>query len=319
MTLAQIVETVDTSLEKTNSSKRGTYLQPALAIRTDQTRKLLKLVDPTEDTDSIEFSFLQLPGQTNTARANLDMMAYAKADKIDRADGYYGELEGDGFYGIPVSNNAVIIVDGSGSMSACIKWGSTQNSSHRTYYDPQTVNYISTRQNCLATRMEILQNELRNLLEAMPSDSRISLMAFSSPGYSNHKNWKNGALTELNEANRQNALAFVDSLSTGSVPNWGGTSPWGALDSAFANSDARAIYFMSDGTPSMDSSNLRMDYDELYSRAGHYINLNNNLPQKIPFHTIAIGDNIGWAGAISGHTNGTYKWVPDRPYEHYRP
>ena len=105
MILARIVEAVDTRLETTNISKPGTYLQPALAIRTDQTRKLLKLVDPTEPTDSIEFSFLQLPGHTSTARANLDMMAYAKADKIDRADGYYDELEGDGFYGISVINN----------------------------------------------------------------------------------------------------------------------------------------------------------------------------------------------------------------------
>jgi hypothetical protein len=225
------------------------------------------------------------------------MLAYAKADKIDRTDANYDELAGDGFYGTAI-NNSVILIDVSVRMSF-----------YRRIQMPNGDHTWSLR------RIQVLREELRNLLEAMPSHFRVSLMAFSTPGCSNHRNWKNGALTELNAANRADALAFVNSLDT----DCGGSRPWTTFDSAFANREARAIYFMSDGTPSLDSSNLRMDYDELYHRAGHYINLNNNLPQKIPFHTIAIGDNIGWAGAISGQTNGTYKWVPDRPYEHYRP
>ena len=311
MTLAQIVAAVDTRLEKTNISRPGTYLQPALAIRTDGTRKLLKLVDPTEPTDSIKFSFLQLPGHTNTASTNLDMMAYAKADKIDRADGYYGELEGDGFYGIPVIDNAVIIVDGSGSMSACIKWGSTHNSVSRIYYDYQVFNYISTTQNCLANRMEVLQNELRNLLLSMPSDSRIGLMAFSSTGYSNHKNWKNGALTELNNANRADALAFVNSLSTGYVPTWGGTSPWGSLDSAFANNDARAIYLMTDGEPNLNRDGGGWSSSFFPTTATYYINTNNKRANRLAVNTISVGQDSSWLKLISDGTGGTYKMVTD--------
>jgi hypothetical protein len=274
MTLAEIVEAVDTSLEKTNSSKPGTYLQPALAIRTDQTRKLLKLDDPTEDTDLIKFSFLQLPGHTNTARANLDMMAYAKADKIDRADGYYGELAGDGFYGIRVIDNSVIIVDKSGSMGACVVLSG----------------------GCQVTRMDILKNELRNLLLAMPTHFRVSLIAFST---GTEERWKKGALTELNDANRASALAFVNDLESK-----GGTFPWNALDAAFANEDAKAIYFMTDGKPDWNKQLPRTAVDK-------YINKNNKRTNRLTVNTISVGLISEWLEWMSDDSGGIYKMVKE--------
>ena len=304
MTLAEILETVDTSLEETNSSKPRTYLQPALAIRTDQTRKLLKLVDPTEPTDSIKFSFLQLPGHTNTASANLDMLAYAKAVKIDRTDANYDELAGDGFYGIPFINNSVIIVDVSRGMSACMKWGDTYNSEYRYYTDPISGGYFPTNRNCLSTRLELLQNVLRNVLLAAPSDSRISLMAFSTPRRSNNKKWKNGDLTELNDANRADALAFVNSL----VPD-GHSQPELSLDHAFANRQARAIYLMTRFSPTVF---LKGSPEQTVK---HYNDINNdrenNKLNKLTVNTISIEGDSPWLKLFSDATGGTYKTLTD--------
>jgi hypothetical protein len=170
MSLAEIAAAVDTSLDNNNRSKPATYLQPAFAIQTDSIRKLLKLVDPTDPSDAISYSFLQIPGGTRDATVNLDMIAYARADKVARTDAYYSVMEGEtesnstptilsgctgsscSFYGIPVTTGSIaLVVDGSGSMSSCITWGSTTNSISRVYYDGSS--YISTKRNCLVTRM----------------------------------------------------------------------------------------------------------------------------------------------------------------------
>jgi hypothetical protein len=143
--------------------------------------------------------------------------------------------------------------------------------------------------------MQIMKNELRNLLLVMPSHFRISLMAFSDVD----TKWKNGALTELNDANRASALAFVNSLLHGG----GGTNPWGALDAAFGNSNARAIYFMTNSIP----STWKQKSAEL--TAEHYINTNNNRENKLTVNTISVDLNSPWLKLISDGASGTYKVV----------
>jgi hypothetical protein len=326
MSLAEIAAAVDTSLDNNNRSKPATYLQPALAIQTDSIRKLLKLVDPTDPSDSITYSFLQQPGGTSNATVELDMIAYARADKVARDDAYFNVMDGDttssdqptglsgctgsicSFYGIPVTSDAIqLIVDGSGSMSSCISWGSTTNSTARVYYSGTS--YTSTKRNCLVTRMESLQNELRNLLMSLPSTARISLQAFSSPGYLNHRSWMNGDLVLLTDANRTSALAFVNSLSSGDVTRWGGTVPWPTLDKAFANTSAKSIYFMTDGDPNNDRNGRSWSSLDFQPTANTYLGINNGRTIKLTVNTVSIGQDSPWLKLLSDGAIGTYKLV----------
>jgi hypothetical protein len=326
MTLAEIVSATDTYLDTNNRSKPSSYLQPAFAIQTDSIRKLLKMVDPTVPTDSLYASFLQIPGGMRDANVNLDMVAYARTDKVARDDAYYVTMNGDttatnepttlsgctgsscSFYGIPVNNDSIqLIVDGSGSMSSCITWGSTTNSKARVYYNGS--NYISTKRNCLVTRMESLQNELRNLLMSLPGSVHISLQAFSSPGYLNHRSWMKGDLVELNEVNRSSALAFVNSLASGDVTRWGGTSPWATLDKAFANSNGKSIYFMTDGDPNLDRNSGSWSVSDFLPTANFYLNLNNGRSIKLIVNTVSIGQDSPWLKMISDGAAGAYKLV----------
>ena len=326
LTLSEIAAATDTSLDNNNRSKPASYLQPALAIQTDSIRKLLKLVDPTDPADFITLSFLQIPGGTRDATVNLDMIAYARADKVARDDAYYIIMNGDtttaseptllsgctgsscSFYGIPVTNDAIqLIVDGSGSMSSCITWGSTTNSKTRVYYNGST--YVSTKRNCLVTRMESLQNELRNLLMSLPSTVRISLQAFSSPGYLNHRSWMKGDLVELSDTNRTAAMAFVNSLSAGDVTRWGGTSPWATLDKAFGNTTGKSIYFMTDGDPNNDRNSGSWSNADFQPTANYYLNMNIARNIKLVVNTVSIGQDSPWLKLISDGASGTYKMV----------
>jgi hypothetical protein len=329
-TLAQIVASMDTSLDSSNKSKIGSFMEPALAIQTDPIRKLLKLVDPTTTTDSIKYSFLQLPGAKRDTKVDLNLLAYARADKVARSDAFYDVMTGDSnasntstnqsgcsgitcsFYGIPVNTNEIqLIVDGSGSMSACITWGNTNGSQSRTYFNGSS--YSSTKRNCLVTRMESLQNELRNLLTSLPASVSISLQAFSSPGYLNHRQWNSGTMTPLTDSNRSSALAFVNSLSAGDVTRWGGTQPWNALDKAFANANSKTIYFMTDGFPNNDRNGGSWTSSDYQPTANTYINMNNTRNQRLAVNTISIGQDSPWLKLISDGSSGSYKIV-DQAY-----
>jgi len=326
MTLSQIVDSVDTSLDSNNRSQFSRYMEPALAIQTDPIRKMLKLVDPTEAIDGLVASFLQLPGGRSEATVELSMMAYARADKMVRTDAYYQMMDGDpdattspetlsgctgstcSFYGIPVNSDSLqIIVDGSGSMSSCITWGTTTNSAHRTYFNGTS--YMSTRRNCLVTRMESLQNELRNLLTSLPSTTTISLQAFSSPGYLNHRAWMNGSMMPLTDSNRSRALSFVNSLSSGDVTRWGGTSPWSTLDKAMGMTSAKSLYFMTDGDPNNDRNGGSWTTTDYQPTASTYLSMNNSRTTRLAINTVSIGQDSIWLKLISDGASGVYKVV----------
>ncbi|MFM1899432.1 MAG: hypothetical protein RLZZ216_8 [Cyanobacteriota bacterium] len=328
--LNEIVDTIDTSLDSSNRSKPGKYMEPAIAIQTDSIRKMLKLVDPTDTSDDLHQSFLQYAGGRRDSTVSLDFTAYARADKVARNDSYYNVLNGDpgttaspailsgctgnacSFYGIPINNDSLqIIVDGSGSMSACITWGSTNNASSRTYFDGSS--YMSTRRNCLVTRMESLQNELRNLLMSLPDTADISLQAFSSPGYLNHRSWKDGNLVPLTDSNRSSALAFVNTLSNGDVKRWGGTIPWSTLDKAMIAAEAKSLYFMTDGDPNNDRSGGKWTTSDYQPTAAEYIRMNNSRTNRLTINTISIGQESDWLKFISDGASGIYK-VVDQAY-----
>jgi len=192
-------------------------------------------------------------------------------------------------------------------MSACITWGSTTNSLSRVYYNGSS--YTSTKRNCLVTRMESLQNELRNLLMSLPSTARISLQAFSSPGYLNHRSWMNGNLVLLSDTNRTSALAFVNSLSAGDVTRWGGTVPWPTLDKAFGNTSAKSIYFMTDGDPNNDRNGGSWSSADFQPTANTYLGINNGRTIKLTVNTVSIGQDSPWLKLLSDGAIGAYKVV----------
>lgn len=326
LSLAQIVQSLNTTLTADNRSPLATYRQPAFAIETDPLRKLIKIADPTVATDSINYSFVTMPQAGNNPPAvDLSFIAYARADKVARTDAYYEAMQGDAntnsndsplagcsgsncsFYGIPVTSNSLqFILDGSGSMSACIVWGTTSGAS-RTYFNGS--NYSSTRKNCLLTRMESLQTEMRNILTSLPATTKISIQAFSSSGYLNHRNWNSGNLLELTDANRASAISFVNSLSAGDVTRWGGTKPWDSLDKAVLNPDAKAVYFMTDGDPNNDRNGGSWTSGDFQPTATYYLGKNNARTSKLAINTISVGQNSPWLQLISSGSTGTYKMV----------
>ena len=323
LSIAQIAAGLDTTLNANNSSGMRSYLEPAIAIQTDNHRKLLKIIDPTEESDAIQHSYLHNPGAKGGRYVDLDLIAYARADKVSRTDAFYAVRSGASdeadtisrcvgsncsFYGIPVDSDSVqLVVDGSGSMSACIAWGNTRASRSRVFFNGRR--YFRTRRTCLATRMESLQSELRNLLNSLPATTKLSLQAFSSPGHLNHRNWEQGELLALTPTNRNSALEFVNSLSNGTVTRWGGTHPWDALNRAFNNDAANSIYFLTDGQPNHDPNGGHWNSRDYNKTANRYLNMNNRRSNQLAVNTISIGLHSPWMEMMSNSGSGSYKLV----------
>ena len=318
--LKPVVAGLNTSLESSNQSALRVFPEPALAIETDSMRKLLKIKDPTAAGDSVEFSFLQPPGSRRDLRVDLNFTAYARADKINRTEdsidladtGLSGcSKEGDcTFFGIPVTSDKVqLIVDGSGSMSTCIAWGSTYGDQRRIFYNGRR--YFRTRRTCLLTRMESLQNELRALLGSLANNTTVSLQSFSSPGYLNHRSWNGGAMAPLTDANRADALEFVNSLSNGKPTRWGGTRPWDSLDTAFGNANATSIFLMTDGDPNQDRNGGNWTSADYQPTADAYVAMNNSRDPKLSVNTVSVGQPSQWMELLSGGASGIYKVIDD--------
>jgi len=327
--LSTALQKLDLTLDNENRNASRAYPEPAFAFETDEAAKMLRLVDPTDATDAVLHSFLQPPGVKRSLRVNLNFLAYARADKVNRdesslltnngsnanfpgTNGLSGCNDDGGctFFGIPVDSKAIqLIVDGSGSMSTCIAWGNNYTAKNRTYYNGSR--YFRTRQNCLMTRMESLQTELRSLIESLENGTQVSLQSFSSPGYYNHRSLRDGQLITLDDISREEVLEFVSSLSASPVTNWGGTRPWDSLNLAFSNNEATAIFFMTDGDPNYDRNGGRWSNRDFQPTANTYINLNSkpNRSQPLEVNTVSVGQNSEWLKLISQGANGIYKMI----------
>ncbi len=316
--LSNVLDNMETDLPlmSNNQTEPQQFPKPAFAIETDTMRKLLKFQDPTISSDGIAHSFLQPPGNRRDLRVDLNFTAYARADKINRSFSDFTQTDesacdnenGCSFFGIPVNSSKVqLIVDGSGSMSSCIAWANSYGEKERTYYDG--TRYKRTRQTCLMTRMKSLQNELTALIEYLSSSTKLSLQAFSSPGYLNHRKWKNGVMVELTDANKTSAINFINSLSDGKVTSWGGTRPWHALDKAFSNAEADTMFFMTDGDPNKDRNGGSWNSDDFEPTAEAYITLNKNRNSELSINTISVGQSSPWLELISNGASGTYRVI----------
>ena len=92
---------------------------------TDEHRKLIRFIDPTNNSDNIKTSFLKVEAiNKEITTYPLYFVAYARADKRINSDKKFGNVM-DGLYFQNITDSNIrFLVDGSGSMSACILWGS---------------------------------------------------------------------------------------------------------------------------------------------------------------------------------------------------
>ena len=311
-----------------------TFQEPALRIQTDINTKLVKFIDPyilddgkTEDPYQITASYLEKTSDFKSqTKQDLHFAAFARADKrvrygYNNTNGNIGEgYSGGAFFQNIVSENVRFILDGSGSMSACVAWSGETGNTYRRFWDPEAGGWRKTRKICSHTRMEALQHEMIDIVENLPDATKMGLSAFSSDGYRNNKTWdlSRNNLVELgpaNSENRQEAIKFILSLSSGNPRYWGGTMPWDSLDQAFADASTDTIYFLSDGKPNYNQSDGRWESDDYETVANHYAELNasriTNGNDSIKINSTSVGLDSTWMELLSSKTSGAYIKVDD--------
>ena len=312
--LSEVFNSVDFTFTGGKTAER-TFQEPALRIETDSNSKLVKFVDPTADDDNIVAGYITNTGAGNRSITKLPtyFAAFARADKrvnLDGEEGTGGVLSGAFFKNI-TSKRLRFVVDGSGSMSACVMWGEGYGN-RRTYYDPSRGKYIQSSRNCAFTRMEAMQDELSTILTDLSGDTKIGLRAFSTTNRSNNKSWapsKQRLVTISEPGMRESAIAFVNTLDDPSPTNWGGTKPWDAIQDAFDDDEVDTLYLLSDGKPNNDRNGGYWGTSDYDSTAEYYSNQNKNRDIKLKVNTTSLGLASPWMEKLSELTNGSYNQI----------
>ena len=312
-----------------NQSPSRIFLEPAFRIETDDFRKLVRFTSPMdckdEYTDCPSNSFTEiLSASRSLSNQPLLMTAFARADKNITA-GRKKQGADDSVWFRNVSSKRVrFLVDGSGSMSACMIWSKNadgkyvKGDSYRYFYSPEEGQYIRTKNICLKTRMERLQDQLKIVLNGLPDDAKIAIESFSTPGTSwsnKNKKWNKSAsglveLGDIDSDTRKSADAFINSLDDGNPKNWGGTKPWQGLEDAFSDEEADTLYFLSDGRPtySLDVGNgqYARTSNEFVPAGKYFADMNNIRTRKLKINSTAVELSSSWMQELSERTGGNY-------------
>ena len=330
--LADVLEQTDFNFTQGKTPAR-TFQEPAIRIQTDINTKLVKFIDPytlddakTEDPYQISASYLEKTSDVKSqTKQSLHFAAFARADKRVRygfndTNGNEGEgYSGGAFFQNITSRNVRFILDGSGSMSACVAWSGEYGNSRRRFYDPER-GYFRTYRICSFTRMEALQHEMIDIIRNLPDATKMGLAAFSTDGKRNNKIWdiSENNLVELGPANsdtRQSAVDFVLSLSSGDPRYWGGTMPWESLDQAFEDGVTDTVYFLSDGKPNYDQNSGTWSSSDYDTVADYYAGLNatrvTNGKRSIKINSTSVELDSEWMQLLSSKTSGEYIKVED--------
>ena len=315
-----------------NKTAARSYLEPAFRFATDENRKLIRVISPMDCDDSdpnqvcVDSTTINVSGSSESgSQEALTLTAYARADKrLVTSDESASTLGGDWFRDVN-SKHVRFLVDGSGSMSACMAWsykangelemGDTSRIFHTPKDDPLYDNssYESSRAICHETRMERLQSELTELLLQLPGDTKISLEVFSTSGGENNRQWERSAngLVSLGDGdNRDSALAFVQSLDDPVAYTWGGTDPWAGLQRSFDDFEADSLYFLSDGLPterlSISDGSDASYYNNYITASSYFSSQNANREKPLTVHSTAVKLNSEWMKELSDQTSGNY-------------
>ena len=303
--------------------------EPALRMETDSNFKPMKFIDPTPDTDNeptsqpfpITASYLQkTKNGVDITKQNVYFTAFARADKrVNNTDEDLGGgvLSGAFFQNIS-SSNVRFVIDGSGSMSACVMWGDGYGI-YRTFYDPKKGRYKETKRICALTRMEALISEMTMLIGALPNTTKIGITSFSSDGYTNHKSWSDSTsnLVSLGaDGKRDSAIEFVNTLNDDKVTRWGGTDPWDSIQQSFDDTETDTLYFLTDGKPNKDPNGGRWKNNDETSTAERYASKNegrthNGSNQPLIVNTTSIGMESSWLTQLALLTNGSYNQIDE--------
>lgn len=320
------------NIKSDNRTVARNYLEPAFRFETDENRKLLRIISPMDCDSSdankvcVESTTIKVAGSSESgSQEALKLTAYARADKrLITSDDSESNLGGDWFRDVN-SKHVRFLVDGSGSMSACMAWsykangelemGDTKRMFHTPKGDPlyRGRSYETSYAICHETRMERLQDELSELIQALPEDTKISLEVFSTTNRSNNKQWdrsKNGLVTIGSGDNRANALIFVESFDDPQPDTWGGTDPWAGLQRSFDDKEADTLYFLSDGLPTSKldiSDGPDASYENNYKPAAEYFSSQNSgriKPLKVNSTSVKLLSD--WMQMLSEKTAGNY-------------
>ena len=329
-TQAEIFESSDFTFT-TGTTPSRTERQPALRIETDLNYKLVKFIDPTEaktgeEEDNITQSFINKlgVGDRRVTYQPLYFTAFARADKRISNFGEEGQgapLNGAFFRNI-TSSNVRFVIDGSGSMSACVMWGEGYGS-WRTFYDPNRGRYRDTNKKCALTRMEALISEMTMILEQLPNNTKVGITAFSSGGYRNNKGWSESSsgLARLgDDGKRDSAIEFVNTLDDEKVTRWGGTDPWNAIQQAFDDTETDTMYIMSDGRPNKDRNGGSWSNWDQEPTADFYSSQNtnrqfNSQDRALIVNTTSLGLSSPWLEHLSQKTQGYYNQIDKESIE----
>ena len=338
-----------------NKTPEQGYLMPALRFQTDNRRKLIRFIGPmdcsteTVDHQCIETSQLSVSSAADQAgRQPLQLTAYARADKrlINPDDQSSGLTSNWVTGGQPITSDRVrFLVDGSGSMGACMDWSRDDRgklipgTSTREFQTPEgdparitnpyyrfSPTYNVNSYVCNQTRMERLKEEMTKIIENLPSDTKVGIEIFSSTSnngnpYYNNRQWsrsKDGLVT-IGE-NRESALEFISSFDMDEngdyikPSTWGGTNPWDALLRAFSDHSADTVYFLSDGLPTSDffvDGSRIAEVDNDFDDAADYFDTVNDARiadghKALTVNAAAIMLNSNWMKKLAESTNGHY-------------
>lgn len=312
-----------------DQSPSRNFLEPAFRIETDDFRKLIRFTSPmkciNENTDCPTNSFTEiLSASRSLSNQPLLMTAFARADKSMTAGQNKQNSDSANWFRNIRSKRVRFLVDGSGSMGACMVWSkdvdglNVPGDSYRDFYDAANGAYMRTTDICLETRMERLQKQLKIVVDGLPDDAKIAIESFSTPGsHSSNKNKKwsesvNG-LVELggeNSSTRKSLREFINSLNDGSPTKWGGTKPWQGLKNAFEDNEADTLYFLSDGQPTYSlyvGNGVYARSSNSYIPAGkHFADMNNQRDTRLIVNSTAVELNSAWMQDLSDRTAGNY-------------
>lgn len=175
------------------------------------------------------------------------------------------------FFGIKiVSKRVTFVIDVSGSMN-----------------EPMRTRYVD--ESTGETRMTVAQRELKKSIDSLDRGALFNIITFSS----DVSPWLDDGIVGSNELTRDEAKDYVDKLGAG-----GGTNVYGAMREAFKDEQVDAIYFLSDGEPTVG------DVIDPQTIRDHVAQWNEN--RDIEIHCVAIGGSLQVLEWLAEDSGGTY-------------